>query len=148
MKEKAHPKLYWVDPGVARAARRRFGPVVEEERGALFEGWVASLLRAYKSYKNLFDDWNYWSPTENDNIEVDFILWQGGESVAIECKATKRLRTEHYKGLRAFRESMKKAPLRSILLYLGDDHLKTDDGVEVLPLEDFLRNLTTGKLFP
>lgn len=38
VKEKRHPKLYWVDPGIVRAAKRQFGQVAAEERGSLFEG--------------------------------------------------------------------------------------------------------------
>ena len=32
VRERRRPKLYWVDPGLVRAAKRQFGPVVHEER--------------------------------------------------------------------------------------------------------------------
>lgn len=35
VKERRHPKLYWVDAGVARALRREFHPPTEAERGPL-----------------------------------------------------------------------------------------------------------------
>ncbi|MBI2840166.1 MAG: DUF4143 domain-containing protein [Acidobacteria bacterium] len=47
VKERKHPKLYWVDPGIVRAIRREFHPPTESERGALLEGWVGMLLRAF-----------------------------------------------------------------------------------------------------
>ena len=35
VRERQHPKLYCVNPGLARAARRQLGPVAAEERGPL-----------------------------------------------------------------------------------------------------------------
>ena len=42
VKERRHPKLYWVDPGVMRAAKGELHPPGEAERGSLLEGWVAT----------------------------------------------------------------------------------------------------------
>jgi predicted AAA+ superfamily ATPase len=148
VKEKTHPKLYWVDPGIARAARRRFGPVVDEERGSLFEGWIATLLRTYQSYRRAFDDWNYWAPTESDNLEVDFLLWKGDACLAIEVKTSKRWRSEFTQGLNALSGSWKsKISLRCMVVYLGESFMKTDEGIEVLPLAHFLRRLESNQLF-
>jgi len=44
VRERKHPKLYWMDPGVARAAKGVHGAVVPEESGPLLEGWVHGLL--------------------------------------------------------------------------------------------------------
>ena len=46
VRERRHPKLYWVDPGLVRAVKKLHGPIAPEERGALLEGWVLHLLRA------------------------------------------------------------------------------------------------------
>ncbi len=148
VKEKRHPKLYWIDPGIARAARRRFGALADEERGALFEGWVAALLSSYRAYRRLFDDWNYWAPTTAPALEVDFLLWRDDRCVAVEAKAARRLRAEHTKGLRAFRSSYKGKPApRSILVYLGEQRLRTEDGTDVLPVRDFLDEVENDRLF-
>lgn len=40
VRERRHPKLYWVDPGLVRAIKKRRGSIAPEERGALLEGWV------------------------------------------------------------------------------------------------------------
>ena len=148
VKEKRHPKLYWIDPGIARAARRRFGRVLDEERGALFEGWVATVLQAYRSYRGLFDDWNYWAPTEAHALEVDFLLWRDEACVAIEAKASARLRPEATKGLRAFAGSYtgKRRP-RLIVVYLGTERLRTPEGIDVLPVRAFLDAVERGELF-
>ena len=42
------------DPGLARAVKNQLGPVAAEERGALFEGWVLGLLRAYNESSKLY----------------------------------------------------------------------------------------------
>lgn len=147
VKEKRHPKLYWVDPGIARAARRRFGPVVAEERGALFEGWIAELLRAYRGYRLAFDDWHYWAPTESSALEVDFLLWRDDACVALEAKASRRFRPEHTKGLDAFAAGFSGKRLRTLIVYLGDERLATARGTEVLPVRALLDELEAGRLF-
>lgn len=50
VRERKHPKRYWCDPGLVRAMKRSTGQVLPEERGTLFEGLVAQLLRAYRDY--------------------------------------------------------------------------------------------------
>ena len=53
VRERAHPKLYFVDPGLARAVRGAHGaqqPLQPHETGALFEGWIAAVLRAHRDY--------------------------------------------------------------------------------------------------
>lgn len=148
VKEKRHPKLYWVDPGIARATRRRFGPTVSEERGALFEGWVAALLQAYRAYRGLFDDWNYWAPTEAAALEVDFLLWRDDQCVALEVKAGRRFRPDWVKGLDAFAAAYRgtHAP-RRIVVYRGSDRLRTPNGVDVLPVRAFLDAVEANRLF-
>ena len=56
LREKKHKKFYLIDPGLTRALRKSFGLVSPMEKGALFEGMVAQILRAYKDYYSLFDD--------------------------------------------------------------------------------------------
>jgi predicted AAA+ superfamily ATPase len=148
VKEKRHPKLYWIDPGVARAARRRTGSLVEEERGSLFEGWVASTLKAYGSYRKLFDEWNYWAPTESDDLEVDFLLWKNDQCLAIEAKASSRWRPEYAKGLNALKNSWKDPRrLKRLVIYLGKDRMIFHDDIELLPVAHFIARLADGALF-
>ncbi|MBI4405402.1 MAG: ATP-binding protein [Deltaproteobacteria bacterium] len=147
VKEKRHPKLYWSDPGIVRATKKTFGPPAPEEYGHLFESWLVSVLRAYRSYRNLFDDWNYWAPTENSRLEVDLLLWRGKECLAIDIKSSKKYRSEFSKGLRALNENWKgKKPTRNVIIYLGSERLKTSEGFEVLPLTQFLDLIEQGQL--
>ena len=100
VRERKLPKLYWIDPGVVRAVKKQFGDVGAEERGALFECWVHTLLRTHAEQRALYDDMHYWSPHRAD-VEVDFLLRRGTEALAIEVKAAPRYHTGHLKGLRA-----------------------------------------------
>lgn len=58
-RERQHPKLYWIDPGLVRGVSNRFGELHPGETGALFEGLVAGMRRAYQSYAGLFDEMYY-----------------------------------------------------------------------------------------
>ena len=69
-----HPKLYWVDPGLARAAKRQLDPVAAEERGPLLEGLVLTILRAHNGDSDLFDEVSYWAPAQARHITALFFL--------------------------------------------------------------------------
>ncbi len=144
VRERRHPKFYWADPGIPRAMKKQLGPPVAEERGPLLEGWIAGLLRAYRDYSGLFDDWFYWAPTEAPGSEVDFLLAMGGEYVAIEVKAAKTFSEGLAKGLRAV-SGLKKLR-RRILVYRGERALRTVDGIDVLPVDRFVEAISAGSL--
>lgn len=149
VKEKKHPKVFWIDPGIVRAVKRQFGEIAHEERGLLFEGWIATTLLSYKQYRGLFDEWYYWSPTQSDALEVDFLLVRGNECIAIEAKSTTRYRTEYAKGLQIIAAELKRPkPVRTIVVYCGDERLKDSRNIEVLPYGDFLDLLESGTLWP
>lgn len=142
VRERRSPKLYWIDPGLVRTVRGDRGPPDADSAGTLFEGWIAQLLRAYRDYRGLCDEIAYWQPAETKDTEVDFVLRRQNEILAIEAKASRRWRPEFAKGLRAIGELP--AVSRRIVVYLGDRTLRTEDGIEVLPLERFLEELAGG----
>jgi len=146
VRERRHPKLFLFDPGVVRALAKRRGAPTRDQVGHLFEGWIAELLRSYRSYRSIFDDWYYWSPAGARRTEVDFLLERDGELVAIEVKKTGSTSPRNLVGLRAIAELP--GLRRRILLYLGSVRLETEDGIDVLRLEDFLAELENGTLFP
>ena len=146
VRERQHPKLYWVDPGLARAAKRQFGPVGAEERGALFEGWILGLLRAHNEQSDLFEEIAYWAPAQARQTEVDFLLRLGRNYLALEVKSSSRFSTTLLSGLRAIGELDRL--VRRILIYFGDQRLRTDEGIEVWPLHVFLDAVASGKLWP
>ena len=140
LREQKKPKFYLIDPGIARALKGNFGPLVAEEKGFLFEGLVAQLLRAYKDYKYLCEDISYWSMSEAKTKEVDFLLTRKEGLIAIEVKAKDQVSTQDYRGLRAINQLAKVK--RRILVYMGEYNLKTEDGIEVWPFDFFCQNLT------
>ena len=146
VRERKHPKLFWVDPGVVRAAKKQLGRLAIEERGPLFEGLVLQLLRAHGESQPLFDEIFYWSTPAPGQLEVDFLLRRHRELLAIEVKSTDRFQMAMTRGLKAIAELPK--VVRRILVYSGDRSLKTDDGIEVWPLARFERSLAEGTLWP
>ena len=145
VRERRRPKLYWVDPGLVRAVKRQFGPVSMEERGALFEGWILSLLRAHAEEQPVFDDIHYWAPVES-RTEVDFLLTRDNEYLAIEAKAASRYSTGLLKGLRAVGDLPRL--VRRVLVYDGDRAFRTEDDIDVWPVNRFLEALQTDGLWP
>lgn len=145
-RERRHPKLFWVDPGLVRAAKRQLDPPTAEERGPLFEGVVLTMLRAHNERRPQFDEVAYWSPAQTRATEVDFVLRRGREHLAIEVKHQARFGADLLSGLRAIAGLPRLA--RRVLVYRGRQHLKTDDGIEVWPFDRFSAALDDDELWP
>ena len=146
VRERRHPKLYWVDPGLVRAVKRLHGPIAPEERGALLEGWALHLLRAHGEEGELFDELHYWAPHPANRTEVDCLLRRGRELVAIEVKSQLRYHTGMLPGLRAIAELPGIA--RRVLVYGGKRSFRTGDGIEVWSTERLRKVLTENALWP
>jgi predicted AAA+ superfamily ATPase len=145
-RERRHPKLFWVDPGLVRAAKHQLGELGFEERGPLFEGIVLTLLRAHNAGGVLFDEIAYWSPAQAVTTEVDFILRRGREYLAIEVKHQSRSGPELVTGLRAIAGLPKL--VRRIAVYRGRQVLRTEDGIEVWPFDRLVEAVSGGTLWP
>jgi hypothetical protein len=146
VRERRHPKLYWADAGLPRAMKRQLGPPTAEERGHLFEGWVASVLRAYRDYRGLFEDWGYWASGNGSSLEVDFILRRGKDLIALEVRSGRKVFDADLRGLRAIADLPH--VVRRIVVCRGDRRQKTADGIDVLPVAAFLAHLEGQSLFP
>jgi predicted AAA+ superfamily ATPase len=145
VRERAHPKLFWFDAGIVRALRGASGPPTGEERGALFEGWVHGLLRAYRDLGRLPPgELAYWSPARG-KTEVDFVLSAGGEHVAIEVKATREPREDHLTGLRAI--GGLPGLVRRVLVTSGRGRERAEGGIDILGALEFAQELHEGRLF-
>jgi predicted AAA+ superfamily ATPase len=142
VKEARHPKFYFFDPGVVRAiAGRTRDPLGTEERGGLLETLVLHELRAWMNVANCGGELSYWRTPSG--TEVDFIWSRGSRAVAIEVKSGNSWRPHYARGLRALTEAGKAA--RCFAVYGGRERLK-DGGVSVLPVVDFMRELTAGSI--
>ena len=146
VRERRHPKLYWVDPGLVRSTKRALGPVVPEERGTLLEGWVLHLLRAHGEETDLYEAIHYWSPHSGAGTEVDFLLRRGGEFLAVEVKSQMRYHTGLLRGLRAVAELG--GMVRRILLYGGRRSFRTEDGIDVWTFDRLYEALAEDALWP
>ena len=146
VRERKHPKLYWVDPGLVRGVKRQLGPLAGEERGALLEGWVFTLLRTYAEERELYDEIFYWSPPAGSATEVDFLLRRGREFLAVEVKSSPRYSSALTTGLRAISDLQHLA--RRVLVFTGPRPLTTPEGIEVWPVRRFLDAVATGKFWP
>jgi predicted AAA+ superfamily ATPase len=144
VRERKLSKWYWCDPGLVRAMKRSSGELVPEERGALFEGLVAQVIRAYRDYAGICDEMFYWAPSAGLTTEVDFLLAQGKQFVAVEAKSGGSFTESWCKGLRAA-EGLK-GLRRRLIVYPRGPALRTRDGIEVLPFLDFADLLAAGDL--
>jgi len=108
----------------------------------LLEGWVGALLKAYgepgcglgRQHDGIF----HWAPTEG-GTEVDFLVRNGNEFTAIEVKAKETLAPIDFKGLRAI--SRLQGLQRRLVVFQGDRAFRTEDGIEALPIRNFLDEL-------
>jgi predicted AAA+ superfamily ATPase len=147
VREKKHPKLYLFDAGVVRALRGSVaGEPGREEVGALFEGWILGLLRAYGHHRSLFEDWAYWSPAEAQRTEVDVVLRRGKEFLAIEVKSGLADAPSDLAGLRAIAELP--GLVRRVVVCRAERKRITEDGIEILPVAELLGELEGGTLWP
>ncbi len=146
VRERRHPKLYWVDPGLVRAVKKLHGPIAPEERGALLEGWVLHLLRVHGEEGGLFEDLHHWAPHSGDRTEVDFILRRGDEFLAIEVKSRSRYHTGMLPGLRAV--GALAGIVRRVLVYGGRRSFRTTDGIDVWTLDRLHHALAGNTLWP
>ena len=135
VRERKLPKWYWCDPDIVRVMKRTKGSPAPEERGALFEGLVAQLLRAYRDYRDTFDEMYYWAPSGRSDTEIDFLLVRGADLIAVEAKSGNTFMEGWCKGLRAVAQL--KGLKRRIIVYPKGPVLRTKDGIEVFPFQHF-----------
>jgi predicted AAA+ superfamily ATPase len=139
IKETAHPKFYWFDPGVLHAAAGGFEqPLPAEWQGVLFEHLLLHEIRSYLDYAGIRGSLGYWATPSGS--EVDFVWWYGDRIVAIEAKHAGQYRSYHKRGIDALLGAMR---ADTYIVYRGDRALEVE-GTHVLPVEDFLSRLHAG----
>jgi predicted AAA+ superfamily ATPase len=119
--------------------KRASGSLAIEEKGSLFEGLVAQLIRASLDYYGLGAEWYYWAPASKAEAEVDFLLVKGKKIIAVEAKSGKTFSENWCKGLRAV--ASLKGLQRRIIVYPSGPSLQTKDGIEVIPFIRFSEQL-------
>jgi predicted AAA+ superfamily ATPase len=138
-KSVAASKLYFFDIGVANVLLRR-GPVEarSESFGRALEHLVFLELRAFLDYQRLDVPLSYWRT--HDGHEVDFLA---GPS-AIEVKGSGRVTD---RDLRSLRLLARETPLiKKTVVCTEPIRRRTDDDIEVIPVEEFHHLLWSGEL--
>ena len=133
-----HPRLYLFDLGVRNALLRRpLDRPLDDERGLLLEHLVAYEL--HRRSGTLWPELELFYFRTRHAVEVDFVVRFGKETWAIEVKASRSISPTMLSGLRRIEEHVPKLR-RRILVFLGERPQRVD-GIEVLPLREFLAEL-------
>jgi predicted AAA+ superfamily ATPase len=137
------PKFYFADVGIVNFLARRGDLRPRSELfGKAFENWVFHELCAWSAYREAFARLSYWRLASG--IEVDFII--NDMEVAIEAKASAKVSTDHLKALRALVQDQPRIKQR-VVVCLEPQVRRTEDGIRILPPEEFCDRLATGSLF-
>lgn len=136
------PKFYLADVGIVnRLARRGTLIAGSEQYGKAFENWVHHELAACISYKNIDAKLAYWKLASG--IEVDFLL--DDLSIAIEAKSSSNIGNQHLKGLRSIAAEYSDIAQRVVVCREQRARF-TEDGILILPAEQFVERLWNGDL--
>jgi uncharacterized protein len=136
------PKFFFTDVGVVNHLCKR-GELVRggELYGKAFENWIFHELSAASAYREMPVQLAYWRLASG--IEVDFVV--DTMRVAIEAKASARITSDHLKGLRALAIDHPNVG-RRVVVSLEPKRRRTDDGIEILPVADFVAELAARTL--
>ena len=138
------PKFYFFDVGVvnhlAGRLQLRRG---SDQYGRAFEHWVYHELASYLECAGGIVPLSYWRLSTGH--EVDFVV--GQMLLAVEAKGSARINSRHLKALRLLKEEHPHVG-RRVVVCLDAKPWRTDDGIEVLPAQDFIRHLWSGDLMP
>lgn len=136
------PKFFLFDVGIAGALSQR---VLQTNRGIefgrAFEHFIFMEILAYRAYSEKEAHFSFWRTI--DQMEVDFIVDRG--EIAIEVKGTNHVGAQETKGLRAFVEEYR--PKKAMLVCQESRKRKLENGITILPWQDFLTSLWGGEIF-
>jgi predicted AAA+ superfamily ATPase len=152
VREAVHPKFYWFDTGVARAAANGLrDPVDRIWQGTALETLVYHELRVYNEVsRKLRPLFFYRTPA---GVEVDFIIEttrrRSGSLprvVAVEVKRADKWNRVWEKPLRSLQENPGLKIDRLIGVYCGSRSYQFDN-LTVWPLGEFVKALFSGDIF-
>ncbi|MDD5556527.1 MAG: AAA family ATPase [bacterium] len=152
VRESAHPKFYWFDPGVARAAAGMLrDPLDRLWQGTALETLLFHELRVYNEASRKCRPISYYRTAAG--VEIDFIVDVARRRtpspphvVAIEVKRAERWDRAWEKPLRNLAALAGITVERMIGVYCGNRRYKFDQ-VDVMPTADFFESLHRGEIF-
>lgn len=98
------PKAYFSDAGLARflSGERGFPQIVSGRFGKFFEGFVINEIAKNIEYQGL--PWKLSYFRTKDGHEVDLVISQGQEKIAVEVKSTSRIHSDDMKEVKRLME--------------------------------------------
>lgn len=152
VRERARPKFYWFDPGVARlAAGLGAEPVDRGWKGFALETLVFHELRVYNETSGMRRRLSFYH-TAGD-AEIDFVIEtrkraDGGKPsvVCVEVKSAERWDRAWHRAMKDLAESGKVRVDGLYGVYRGSRRLRID-GVDILPVEDFFASLHARRIY-
>lgn len=150
-RESKHPRFYYFDCGVARAAQGiQKIEEIPEQRGFFLETIILNELRTYFEVRRKNFKIFYYSISSVGDL--DFIveikkktISAPAQFVGIEIKFSKTWKTEFEKILIKIKAERSQQMVKSIGLYLGDQRLTRGD-IEIYPLHVFVDLLWKDKI--
>lgn len=132
-----HPKFYFFDTGIYRTLRP-MGPLdmPEMSEGISFESLFFQNLLAVNDSLNLGYKLFYYRTATG--IEVDFVVYGKKGVRAFEVKRTGRTSSDTLRGLKYFSREYPQS--KNFLIYGGKRKMR-DGNIEIIPMEDGLKNL-------
>ena len=141
------PKFYLFDIGIVNYLTHRRNLLPGSiDYGHALEHLVLQETIAYLSYSESDLQAAYWRTSSG--FEVDIIVFEPYShdvKCAIEVKSCEEVQNRHLKGFRALREEHPQC--HSICISHDKSPRMTDDGIEIWPAEEFLRQLWSGRFF-
>lgn len=152
VRERAHPKFYWFDPGVARAAAGLLDdPLDGFWKGRALETLIFHELRVYNDTQKKYRPIAYYRT--GAGVEIDFIIetrkrtaQSPARVVCLEVKSASRWDRSDHGAMTGFLKQTGIKVDKAIGIYLGDRPLRLGP-VDVWPLEHFLKRLYAGDVF-
>jgi uncharacterized protein len=152
VREQAHPKFYWFDPGVARAAAGMlFDPVDRLWEGTALETLVYHEIRVFNHVHNKNRPVYFYRT--GSGSEIDFVIeTQRAQTsskarvICIEVKLGERWDRRWEEPMRSLKDVTRIRVDKMFGVYTGKKAYHFDS-VDVLPVEDFFKRLHLGDIF-
>ncbi|MDY6989640.1 MAG: AAA family ATPase [Thermodesulfobacteriota bacterium] len=152
VREQTHPKFYWFDPGVARAAAGLlFDPVDRIWKGSSLETMILHELKVHNHTQGKHRGIHFYRT--GSGVEIDFVVETKKRQqstiphvVCLEVKLGEKWDRRWERPMRSLRDREGIHVDRMIGVYSGARAYHYDD-VDVLPVKEFLQQLHNGQVF-
>jgi len=135
-KPRVSSKYYFFDTGVAHHLQGRDVHPGTTEFGTAFETYILHELTCRRDYQGL-PELSFWRSASG--LEVDFLI---GDRIALEVKAKPNVAPHDLRSLHAIKEE---GAFRRFICVSLEAHPRNVDGIEILPVSDFLKALWSGE---